>query len=310
MNPFFPDLDQFAAPREEDMHLFRIGGTEPIRFTTLDPLLGDVMLQRLAEGDKAGHFELIDTSNRQINDVWFPESGGGGISKVADGIYEYEFASNRSGFFAALYRLRVGQGAQERIVRKAHTIRVTSHKYTFLIQRLRALIDKSRKREMTVLPNGRPLTYGYSDAALSGYLDMGCGIINMVPPNTGFVVETFPMGDESAVTVLLLAALIIGLEAQGVYSIDTDVPYSFGGNSLTIDHLGKIAQLLALPFLGNFQQLLAQFKQQYRVKGLALVQMSQSWTISRFFTAVPSGWFSRWGLGIGPSGVLPGVGTV
>ena len=292
-------------PREDDLMLFRVGCREKIRVTTADPLEGPTVPLGLTEDDdEAGRIEIIDQANLALNDVSFGEDGGGKVRKIRAGVYEYDFGSDQPGVWASLYRFRVGKGDAERVVRKQHLIRCTSHRYLFLIPRLRAMIDKSRKRVSTVLRTGRELRFGYTDAMLSVYLDLGVGLINTVPPITGFQVETFP-NDPASESLLIYAGLIVGLESQGVYSIDTDVNYNFGGNSLTVDHLSKVAQFLGLPFLANYKELLVGWKQQFRAGGIALVQMQYSYSLGRLFTAVPSGWFTRFGLGMGPTSYQP-----
>lgn len=299
-----PDIEQFPVPREDDLLLFRAGSVEPVTVTTIDPLEGPAVARALSDDADAGKLEIIDQMNNTLQNVSFPEGGTGDVRKVRDGVYEYTFESPGSGVWACLYRFKVGKGDAATLIRKQHVIRVTSHRYIFLIPALRELLDKSRKRAHMLTRSGKDMRFGFTPATLSVYLDLGLGIINATPPVTSFCVENFPL-DSSAVAMLTYAAFIVGLEAQGAYALDTDVNYQFSGNSLNVDHLTKIGQLLALPNLANYKERLSQWKQMFRPRGVALVQMQTSFSLGRLVAAIP-GQFSRMGLGgFGPSSFQP-----
>lgn len=298
-----PDIQQFPTPCEEDLMLFRVGQTDQVRFTTLDPLAGPGIPAALCDDADAGKLEIIDDKNVTLQNVTFPEAGGNGVRKVGEGIYEYDFGANQAGVWACLYRLRIGKAANSRVIRKQHIIRATSHRYLFLIPMLRELLDKSRKRARTLARSGRQLNYGFTDAQLATYLEIGMGLINAMPPQTSFAIENFPL-DSSATSMLIYAGFIVGLEAQSVYALDTDVNYQFSGNSINVDHLTKIGQVLAEPGLANFKDSLSKWKQMFRPRGVALVQMQTSFSLGRLVMAIP-GQFTRLGYGIGPSSMSP-----
>lgn len=294
---------------EQDLILVRKGTTEQVAIATTDPLDPHSLPTSISADSDAGRLEVVDATNTTIQDVVFPETGNSEIRRLGEGRYEIDFDStNGHGTYMLFWRFKIGDGAQTRTLRKNQCLGVTGLRTFQLLPKLRLMIDKSRKGLTSSKVVGRRASsYGYSDAMLAAYLEMGAGIINMVPPYTNFTLESYPHFG-AAETLLIYAALIVGLESQGVYAIDTDFPFSFGGNSITVDHLSKIAQFLGLPFLGNFKDLLNGFKQQFRSKGMVLVQMQYSYSLGRFFSSVPSGFFSRFGLGFGPGGTAPGAG--
>ena len=288
---------------EQDLILIRSGTTEQIAVAVTDPLDPHALPAPLADGADAGRLEVIDTTNNTLQDISFADEGTPDVKRLGEGRYQIDFdATGGAGTYMLFWRFKVGREPNVRTIRKTHCIGVTGLRTFHLQPKLRIMIDKSRKALTSSRVTGRhAASYGYSDAMLAAYLELGAGIINMVPPYTNFTLESFPRmaGPE---TLLIYAALIVGLESQGVYSIDTDFPFSFGGNSITVDHLSKIAQFMGLPFLNNFKELVVSFKQQFRSKGSVLVQMQYSYSLGRFFSSVPSGFFSRFGLGIGPGG--------
>jgi hypothetical protein len=93
--------------------------------------------------------------------------------------------------------------------------------------------------------------------------------------------------------ILTDAAVIAALESQGIFAIDTDYNYSLGGNSLVIDHWGKISGLLGT-LISRFDSNVIKFKQQFRSKGMVMFQwMPGGVRAARQLSAMPSGFWSR-----------------
>lgn len=301
---------------DHDMALFRAGTTEELMVVASDPLDRNDPPHPLLLGDaEAGRLEIINDSDTSVFDTTFPAEGNDDIRRIALGTYGYNFDTRtdapydgyKYGSYLAFWRFRTGPPPLITEIRKRQLIRVVPYRYFRLIDILRLQVDKARKSLTTAAVTGRKSSsFGYSDAWLSVYLDMGANLINTIPPYTGMTVMNF---DQSATWLLIQAATLIALESQQIFAVDTDYAYSLGGNSLTIDHVGKIAQVYGNPLISQFFEMLTKYKQKFRSKGTVMVQMQYSFSIGRFFSEVPSGFFSRWGLGVGPVGPSAGIGV-
>jgi len=263
---------------DQELVLLRQGTAEDILIAATEPLDRNATPEQLITTDpEAGKIELVDDGGTAIETLLFPEAGSGAVQRLGLGTYKYGFDSAllQSPTYLAFYRFRTGNARE---IRKQHLIRVAPIKYFKYIPILRLMVDKSRKSlTSTNITSRGGVTYGYSDAMMSVYLDLGAGVINMVPPYTGFGVGNFP---DQHLWVLIQAATLVALESQGIYAVDTDYVYSLGGNALTIDHLSKIAQVSGLPLFADFKDWLIRFKQQFRSQGSVLVQMQYSFSIS------------------------------
>ena len=88
---------------------------------------------------------------------------------------------------------------------------------------LRMIIDKYRKR--------RDLPQHYDDGELLEYLNRGAEIINSMYPTTNWGYTAFP---DPIKAHLYLASAIYALNAQGL--LETDLNFSFSGQSVTLDY--------------------------------------------------------------------------
>jgi len=275
-----------------DFSILRSGQTETVTFFVRDP-----STDALTDVAGTSTFKLIDITDDSTKvSQSFGATGGGSISHASTGIYQYSMnTSTYSGEYLAAMRCTL---SNEVIDRNIFLKSVASKQFAYSAA-LRNQVDKSRKSISDQIqnmdkPTGEPsiqFFYGYSDSHLIFYLERGIQIINAFPPYTGFTVDTFPFTQYGS--ILIDAATIAALESQGIFAIDTDYNYSFGGNSLVIDHFTKLSSMIN-NILNRFNMLVVKFKQQYRSKGLVLFQwLPGGVRAARTLNALPSGFWSR-----------------
>lgn len=256
-----------------DFEVLKHGSKELLSIFVKDPateLLTDVV------GTSGGsQFTLINI-NGDTTEVTqaFGGSGGGVVQHPSVGVYQYELdtATYDGEYLAAFRCVLPGEVLNNNIFVK----NVKSKVFAYAAQ-LRAQVDKAQKSVFDMVENmdkpdfqpAIPLLFGVTDKCLIYYLERSCQLINMIPPYTSLTVETFPFNQYG--TILIDGAIIAYLEAQGIFSIDTDYNYSLGGNSLVIDHFTKINSFLGT-LLERFDKNAVRFKQQYRAKGAIMFQ--------------------------------------
>jgi len=136
--------------------------------------------------------------------------------------------------------------------------------------------------------------FGYTDQHCVLYLELGLGMINVTAPYTNFTLYNFPYAYAS--NILIDAATIVALEAQGIFSIDTDYDFSLGGKSFTIRHFGDISAFIR-DINDRFQQNLKIFKSAFRTKGTTLLQQPYGIVGFRLIQLAPT-WLARFGIGV------------
>jgi len=179
--------------------------------------------------------------------------------------------------------------------------------FTMIIY-LRNQIDKSlksvgRRGLEDIIPNDpqtalddivQDFPFGYTDEHCVLYLKLGLSLINVIAPYTAFRLVNFPFAYGSK--VLIDAATISALEAQGLFSIDTDYDYSFGGKSLVVRHFGDLSSFLSA-LVDRFNSEVRVFKSLYRTRGNILIQLPYGFGLGRLLAALPTGyWASRFGV--------------
>lgn len=272
--------------------ILRKNQTEAITIFVRDPTTGD-----LTNVIGNSTFNLINTDDdTNVTTSTFPPTGNAVIANPLTGIYQYTFNSTTyDREYLAEFRCLL---PSEVIINNLFIKSVSSRHFKY-VSVLRNQIDKAQKSvyddiENMDKPNAQPavkLLYGYDDKGLIYFLEKGMQIINAVPPYTGFSVDTFPFDQFGS--IMIDAATIAALEAQGIFSIDTDFNYSLGGNSLVIDHYTKLNSFLS-SLLQRFDKSLVSYKQKYRSKGIVLFQfMPGGVRASRMLNAQPAGWWSR-----------------
>ena len=269
--------------RDENVHAVLKGTTRDLTLVIIDPITG-----YRSDADQVS-LSVFDERDANVHtDVW--PSAHTHIVKRDSGVFSIPFDTTVFKKPEYLLNVDIQVSTGTSFVRNK-VIRVVPGTYFRYGAILRNQVDKANK-----LLHNR-LQFGYTDDQLIVWLDLGAHLINLVPPYTAFDVMSFPFGTFGK--VLLDAATISALESQGLFSIDTDFDYSLGGNSLTLNHYTTIAQFLDY-LVGRLNDNLMKFKQIYRTKGGTMVQTQYGYGFGRFLSVVPPGFFSRFGLSVGP----------
>jgi len=275
-----------------DFDIVHKNQTEPISIRVKNTLTEDLV-------DVAGtsSFSLINIANDTSEDSGtFEAAGSAKMVRVAEGIYNYSFdaAAYPYEYLLATRCVLANETSSQDIYVKSSSAR----SFAYAAQ-LRSIVDKARKSTSDDIVNmnradNQPslqFFYGYESKQLIYYLERGVQYLNAIPPYTGLTVDLFPFPQYGA--ILLDAATIAALEAQGIFAIDTDFNYALGGNSLVIDHYSKLSGMVS-QILGRFTKTAISWKQQYRSKGLVMYQfMPGGVRAMRQLNAMPSGFWSR-----------------
>jgi len=274
-----------------DFDIYRRGQSEYITVFTRDPTNA-----QLADVVGLSTFNLIDiTTDSAVLTATFGPSGGGSVIRQSTGVYQVLFDT---GTYTLEYLAAFRCVLAAEILQQNVFVKSVSAKHFKYAAALRNQVDKSRKDIIDYVANMDrerkapiQLFFGYDDKHLIFYLERGVQLINMVPPYTGLTVDLFPF--EQFGSLLIDAATIAALEAQGIFAIDTDYDYSLGGNSMTIEHFSKLSSMTA-SILARFQDNVTKLKNLYLTKGLVLYQFSPGGVRDmRYLTALPSGFWSR-----------------
>ena len=277
-----------------DWEIITRGQTEAIDIYVKDP-----RTQELTDVANESLFYLIDImgSDDTVLTLTFGPSGSPEIQHLSTGTYRYNFDSSvyTREYIADFKCSLESQSIHTRFFVKSASARC--YKYA---AHLRAQVDKARKTVSDEVENmdrvgpnqpSMQFFFGYDDKHLILYLERGLQFINAIPPFTALTLDTFPFRQYGG--VLIDAGTIAALEAQGIFAIDTDFSYAYGGNSFVIEHFGKLNTALST-LTARFDTMLVKFKAQYRSKGLVMFQfMPGGVRAQRQLNAMPSGWWSR-----------------
>jgi len=241
-------------------------------------------------------FKLIDlTNDSAVVNVSFPPEGNSTITHSASGVYHYNLNTSTYGNeYLANFRCILTNDVLNNNV-YARSVPAKYFKYAAI---LRSQVDKARKSVVDYIENmdrndEDPIRffYGYDDKHLIFYLERGVQYINLFPPYTALTVDTFPFSQFGG--LMIDAATIAALEAQGIFAIDTDYDYSLGGNSFSVSHFGNISSMLA-SLLGRFSEQVSALKKLYLTKGAVLYQFTPGGVREmRYLSSLPSGFWSR-----------------
>jgi hypothetical protein len=274
-----------------DFNIFRNGEQGILTTFVRDP-----HNNQLADVYATSKFELVDISNDQIllSENFSPD-GGTYVTHQSRGVYQVEIDTTvyKKEYLLALSCVMDGETVGYNTYFKS-----VSSKHFKYAAILRGYVDKAQKSMADYIENmdregeaPLKLFFGYADANLIFYLERGLQYINFIPPYTVLNIDLFPFNHNGA--ILIDAATIAALEAQGIFSIDSDYDYSLGGNSMVIDHYTKLSNAVAA-IVERFQKAVVPFKNQYLTKGFLLHQfMPGGVRDMRFLTALPSGFWSR-----------------
>lgn len=276
-----------------DIEILRKGVTEKIVTPVMDRARPEINLPITS-----GTATLLNYNDVPLITTTFGPEGNDVVVREREGIYSILMDTTK--FTDDIYTLAFSFYPRDEIrpVNITKVIRVLTGKYYRYMPQLRSILDKANKSV------GDDLEFGYPDAKLALFMDLGVTRINSVSPFTNLNVTGFP---ESLLQLMFDAAIITAMEAQGILSIDMDYQYSLGGNSLVVDHWSKISAFLQ-NLIQDFNARLKVAKQFWRFKGEALVQLNYSYGYSRYLQAVPSFFFARFGVGVGSYNPQSGMG--
>jgi hypothetical protein len=276
-----------------DFDILRTGQTEYLTIFVRDPLTN-----ALTDVAARSTFSLINISDDSTEDAGaFTASGSPKITHAGTGIYQYQLNTSTydEEYLAAFRCVLSGEVQNNNLFVKS----VSARHFAYAAQ-LRAQVDKAKKSIADDIENMDRSSFepsvkfylGVDDKHLIFHLERGVQIINIIPPYTNFTIDDFPFDQNG--TVLIDAATISYLIAQGIFSIDTDVDsYSIGGNSFVINHYTKISGFLQA-MMSRFDAMLIKFKQQFRSQGIVTFQwMPGGVRSARMLNAMPSGFWSR-----------------
>jgi hypothetical protein len=279
------------------------------RSVTVFPDEFDAKLRFTVTDDRGKVIDFSDWDLALYGDTARVDTAKERIERVDSGIFNFIYERSKFGRYRELFLLLKGKISVQDEFFYNHLFKPISPVVMTMIVYLRNQIDKALKsvgvpideyfkpddNVAAVDKTVESLPFGYSDAHCVLYLELGLGLINIVPPYTAFTLNDFPY--QTAGVLLIDAATIVALESQGLFSIDTDFDYSLGGKSITVRHADGISGFLR-DISERFNNMVRRFKSLYRPKGTIMVQVPFGWGFGRFLSVVPTGWFARFGLGV------------
>lgn len=187
------------------------------------------------------------------------------------------------GEFLAVWQVTGPTGSEQRnIVQKAW---VVSTYAMSLISDLRLQIDKAAKIVSDDPEN--PCFVGYTDSMLMTFLLNGLTIWNLYEPYPTFcTLDQFPAMYRQG---LIDAALLVGVNTQLLYAVDTDIPnYSAQGAAFVIQHQPALAQYCTA-MSQRLDKIIPIAKLKFVRSGIAHVQMSANFRFQTLMQMAPSG---------------------
>jgi len=263
---------QQSIPNPSNTHLVIVGQTKRMK----------VNFQNINNVDYDPNTISL-TVYKPNNDVFFTEtySGAGpNIIKASTGNYYVDFVgdTNNTGDFQFIWSWKDTVGGEQ--YTGVQSITTLPIQVLTIVPNLRNQLDKASLAINTI--------FGYGEENLYFYIRGAISRINIAPPNTSFTLQNFPYDVNRQMVVDI--ATFVALESQGLVSISTDVPaYSLQGNSLGIDHWGRISAYLSMlekradMELGNFK-----LNELQRIGGVK-VEFGAGFRQSSIFSASPSG---------------------
>ena len=178
----------------------------------------------------------------------------------------------------------VGPAGTEEIQR-IQTVSVISVLTAERIRRLRGQIDKTSKTVNEDPANFCPL--GYTDGNLMEYLDGGLSLINEYQPYPMWTqLDYYPTVHDQ---LLMDAAMVVGLNAQSIFAIDTDISqWNNQGNSWVLEHYPKLAAVSAA-LTARMDVRVPKMKLHYVASGSLKVETGPAFRLTTLVNMAPSG---------------------
>lgn len=174
-------------------------------------------------------------------------------------------------------------GVEEQTVQ---TVEVITARTADMIRELRTQIDKTRKAVSVDPTDFCPL--GYTDAMLLQYLRGGMTLINSFQPYPTFCrLSDYPF--ERFGQTLVDAAMLVGLHAQELFAIDSDVEnWSDQGNSFVINHQPKLAGFSQRTW-ARLESIVPKMKLHFVRSGAVKTEISGNYRMNVLLESAPSG---------------------
>lgn len=148
---------------------------------------------------------------------------------------------------------------------------------------LRGQIDKAGKAVQAELG----VTLGYTDSQLMLYLEGGVQLLNVYGQDQyTYTVDNFPATDY--LQLLVFAALYVGLTAQAIYAVDSDVDFSDSGYSMRLDKFPKLTQKLNM-ITQQIEKLVRPFKESHIRTGSIRTEIGPNYRLRQVLTSAPAG---------------------
>jgi hypothetical protein len=141
-----------------------------------------------------------------------------------------------------------------------------------LLPNLRNQLDKSQKDVKE--------THGWADDQLYLLLEGGVQEICKVHPRVNYTLANYPLNNWWQ--LLIDSATILGLIAQGIFSVDTDLNYNDQGISFSVSHASEINSYLSM--------LLQRFNESIQKFGL------RHWQRPKLLMEIPRKSYGKWAL--------------
>lgn len=163
--------------------------------------------------------------------------------------------------------------------------KIISARMASIIPELKLLVDKAVKRIDE--DENDPCFLGYSDWMLVAALNGGLQAINAYQPYpTWASVDAFPI--ETNGRLLIDAAAIFLLTSQEIFAIDEDLEFQDQGNSFSIQHFPKLAQVIE-SMQAKLDKAVPAFKMHYVSSGASHIQVGPGMRYQMIFNAAPKG---------------------
>jgi len=243
------------------------------------------------------HLRVYDFGeNLKVEDDFFtglvfptpPAPGPTRIVRAGTGDYYYPFGqyaneTTLTGKFYFNWTVTGASGSEP--VNIVQVVRIVSLRTLGRLPDFRNYVDKSSK----IIDDDplEPCYLGYTDSMLIGYMEGGLGLINAYQPYPTFpTIDHFP---ELHLILLYDASLLVALNSQELFAIDTDIPnWNDQGNSFVLLHQPPIAAM-AQRIAQRLDRMVPDMKKQYVQTGSLRLEMGPNFRLAQLLAAAPSG---------------------
>lgn len=170
-------------------------------------------------------------------------------------------------------------------VQRVQTVEIISARVADLVREFQDQLDKARKAVSVTPTDFCPL--GYTEGWLLQYLRGGLTMINAYQPYPTFCsIEQFP---DLFRQVLIDAGLVVGVNAQTLYAIDSDIEnYNDSGTSFVINHQPKLAAFSAA-LSQRLDAIIPSMKRHFVSTGNVTLEQGPNYRLNTLIQMAPNG---------------------